>query len=132
MFDYLARLADGKARRVALLALAFFLVAGAVGGGVADRLDPYGAEDPATETVQAMDRLEEAGLRIPAVIAVVEDAPVASPATRQRVEALEQQVRERSDVASVTGYYGTGSKAFVANDGRSTYFAVALKETEDK
>lgn len=132
MFDYLARLANGKAKRVALLALVFFLVAGAVGGGVADRLDPYGAEDPATETVQAMDRLEEAGLRIPAVIAVVEDAPVASPATRQRVEALEQQVRERPDVASVTGYYDTGSRAFVANDGQSTYFAVALKATEDK
>ncbi|HEY3435525.1 MAG TPA: MMPL family transporter [Solirubrobacterales bacterium] len=132
MFDYLAQLANGKAKRVALLALVFFLVAGAVGGGVADRLDPYGAEDPATETVQAMDRLEEAGLRIPAVIAVVEDAPVASPATRQRVEALEQQVRERPDVASVTGYYDTRSKAFVADDGKSTYFAVALKATEDK
>lgn len=132
MFDSLARLADGKAKRVALLALVFFLVAGAVGGGVADRLDPYGAEDPATETVQAMDRLEEAGLRIPAVIAVVEDAPVKSPATRQRVTGLEQEVRERPDVASVTGYYNTGSKAFVANDGQSTYFAVALKATEDK
>jgi RND superfamily putative drug exporter len=132
MFDSLARLADGKAKRVALLALVFFLVAGAVGGGVADRLDPYGAEDPATETVQAMDRLEEAGLRIPAVIAVVEDAPVAKPATRQRIESLEQQVRERPDVASVTGFYDTRSKAFVSNDGRSTYFAVALKSTEDK
>ncbi|HWJ42787.1 MAG TPA: MMPL family transporter [Solirubrobacterales bacterium] len=132
MFDSLARLANGRAKRVALLALAFFLLAGAVGGGVADRLDPYGAEDPATETVQAMDRLEEAGLRIPAVIAVVEDAPVASPATRQRVEALERQVRERPDVASVTGYYDTGARAFVADDGNSTYFAVALKATEDK
>jgi RND superfamily putative drug exporter len=132
MFDYLARLADSRAKRVALLALVFFLVAGAVGGSVADRLDPYGAEDPATETVQAMDRLEEAGLRIPAVIAVVEDAPVADPATRQRVTAMEQQVRERPDVASVTGYYDTRSRAFVSNDGNSTYFAVALKATEDK
>lgn len=132
MFDSLARLADGKAKRVALLALVFFLVAGAVGGGVADRLDPYGADDPATETVQAMDRLEEAGLRIPAVIAVLEDAPVAKPATRARVEALERQVRERSDVASVTGFYDTRSRAFVSEDGRSTYFAVALKATEDK
>jgi uncharacterized membrane protein YdfJ with MMPL/SSD domain len=132
MFDALARLADGKAKRVALLALVFFLLAGAIGGSVAERLDPYGAEDPATETVQAMDRLEQAGLRIPAVIAVVEDAPVANPATKRRVEALEQQVRERPDVASVTGYYDTGSKAFVAKDGQSTYFAIALTATEDK
>ena len=132
MFDSLARLADGKAKRVGLLALVFFLLAGAVGGGVADRLDPYGADDPNTETVHARERLQDAGLRVPAVIAVVEDAPVAQPATKQRIEALENQVRERSDVASVTGYYDTRSAAFVSNDGQSTYFAVALKATEDK
>jgi len=132
MFDSLARLANGKARRTALIALAFFLLAGALGGSVADRLDPYGADDPATETVKAMDRLEEAGLRVPSVIAVVEDAPVAAPATRRRVEALEDEVRERADVASVTGYYDTRSPAFVARDGDSTYFAVALKTTGDK
>ena len=132
MFDSLARLANGRARRVGLFAIVFFLLAGALGGSVADRLDPYGAEDPDTETVKAMDRLEEAGLRVPAVIAVVEDAPVADPATRQRVVALERQVRERPDVASVTGYYDTRSPAFVSRDGRSTYFAVALKATDDK
>jgi uncharacterized membrane protein YdfJ with MMPL/SSD domain len=132
MFDSLARLANGKAKRVGLLALVFFLLAGAIGGAVADRLDPYGADDPGTETVRAMERLEAAGLRVPAVIAVVEDAPVADPATRQRVVALEREVRERADVASVTGYYGTRSPAFVSRDGDSTYFAVALKATEDK
>ncbi|HEV2857940.1 MAG TPA: efflux RND transporter permease subunit [Solirubrobacterales bacterium] len=132
MFDSLARLANGSARRVVLLSVAFFVLAGAIGGSVADRLDPYGADDPATETVKAMDRLEEAGLRVPAAIAVVEDAPVASPATRRRVEALEDEVRERADVASVTGYYDTHSPAFVSRDRHSTYFAIALKSTDDK
>ncbi len=132
MFDSLARLADGKARRVALLALAFFLLAGALGGSVASRLDPYGADDPASETVKARESLQAAGLRAPAVIAVVEDAPVAEPATRARIEALENEVRARPDVASVSGYYDTRSRAFVSRDGRSTYFAVALKPTGDK
>jgi uncharacterized membrane protein YdfJ with MMPL/SSD domain len=132
MFDSLARLANGRAKRVGLLALAFFLLAGAIGGSVADRLDPYGADDPDTETVQAREKLQDAGLRVPAVIAVVQDAPVAKPATRARVEALERQVRARPDVASVSGYYDTRSPAFVSNDGQSTYFAVALKTTEDK
>jgi uncharacterized membrane protein YdfJ with MMPL/SSD domain len=132
MFDSLAGLANGRAKRVGLLALVFFLLAGAIGGSVADRLDPYGADDPNTETVQARERLQDAGLRVPAVIAVVHNAPVARPGTRQRVEALERQVRNRSDVASVTGFYGTHSRAFVAKDGKSTYFAVALKTTEDK
>jgi len=132
MFDSLAQLANRRAKRVGLLAIVFFLVAGAVGGSVADRLDPYGADDPSTETVQAQERLEDAGLRVPAVIAVVENAPVTSPATRQRVEALEAAVRDRADVASVTGFYDTHSPAFVSRDGTSTYFAVALKATEDK
>jgi len=132
MFDALARLANGRARRVGLFAIVLFLLAGAIGGSVADRLDPYGAEDPDTETVKAMDRLEEAGLRVPAVIAVVQDAPIADPATKARVVALERAVRERPDVASVTGYYDTRSPAFVSRDRQSTYFAVALKATGDK
>lgn len=132
MFDSLARLANGRAKRVGLFAIVFFLLAGALGGSVADRLDPYGAEDPDTETVKAMDRLEDAGLRVPAVIAVVQDAPIADPATKQRLVALEREVRERPDVASVTGYYDTRSPAFVSRDRQSTYFAVALKATGDK
>jgi uncharacterized membrane protein YdfJ with MMPL/SSD domain len=132
MFDSLARLADARARRVGLIALAFFLLAGIVGGSVASRLDPYGADDPATETVQARQQLEAAGLRAPAVIAVVEDAPVAQPATRARVLELQRQVAARADVASVSGYYDTHSPAFVSRDGQSTYFAVALKPTGDK
>ncbi len=132
MFDSLARLADGNARRVGIFALAFFLLAGALGGSVASRLDPYGADDPATEAVKARERLDDAGLRIPAVLAVVKNAPVAAPATRRRVERLENVVRRRADVASVTGFYDTHSPVFVSRDRRSTYFAVALKPTNDK
>lgn len=132
MFDSLARFADGNARRIGLFAIAFFLLAAAVGGSVASRLDPYGADDPATEAVKARTQLEDAGLRVPAVIAVVENAPVAKPSTRARVEALENSVRQRADVKSVSGYYDTRSPAFVSRDERSTYFAVALKPTEDK
>jgi RND superfamily putative drug exporter len=132
MFDALARFADGKARRIGIFAILFFLLAGALGGSVANRLDPYGADDPATESVQARERLEDAGLRVPAVIAVINDAPVAEPATRARVLAMERDVGERPDVASVSGYYDTRSPAFVSEDGQSTYFAVSLKATDDK
>lgn len=132
MFDALARLADGNARRIGLFAIVFFVLAGAVGGGVASRLDPYGADDPSTETVVAEERLQDAGLRSPAVIAVIPDAPVDSPATRARVTGLEDGVRERTDVAAVSGYYTTRSPAFVSADGQSTYFAVSLQETGDK
>lgn len=132
MFDALARFTDGKARRIGLFAIVFFVLAGALGGGVASRLDPYGADDPATETVVAEERLQDAGLRSPAVIAVVPDAPVEQAATQARVTGLEDEVRERSDVAAVSGYYTTRSPAFVSSDGQSTYFAVSLKATGDK
>ncbi|HZO05049.1 MAG TPA: MMPL family transporter [Solirubrobacterales bacterium] len=132
MFDALARLADGNARRIGIFAIVLFVLAGAIGGGVADRLDPYGADDPSTETVKAEQRLQDAGLRSPAVIAVVPDAPVSEPATRARVTGLEDEVRERSDVAAVSGYYTTRSPAFVSADGDSTYFAISLKPTGDK
>jgi uncharacterized membrane protein YdfJ with MMPL/SSD domain len=132
MFDTLARLADGKARRVGLAAIVFFVLAGAIGGGVASRLNPYSADDPATETVKAREQLQDAGLRVPAVVAVVENAPVAKASSRARVEALERSVRRRADVASVSGYYDTHSRAFVSDDGDASYFAVALKPTANK
>jgi uncharacterized membrane protein YdfJ with MMPL/SSD domain len=132
MFDALARFADGNARRIGIAALAFFLLAGALGGSVASRLDPYGADDPATETVKARERLEDAGLRMPAVVVLLRHASVSDPATRARVESLERRVRARAAVESVTGYYDSGSRVFVSEDERSTYFTVTLKPTDDK
>jgi RND superfamily putative drug exporter len=132
MFDALARLADRRARRVGLLAIAFFAVAGVIGGGVASRLDPYGADDPATETVKAREQLQDAGLRFPSVLAVLERAPLAQPSTRARVASLERELLRRGDVASVADYYDTRSPAFVSRDGRSTYLAISLKPTGNK
>jgi uncharacterized protein YjeT (DUF2065 family) len=98
MFDALARLADGHARRVGLFAIAFFLLAGALGGSVANRLDPYGADDPATEAVKAKEQLQDAGLRVPGVVVVLADAPVAKASTRRRVGGLERVLLHRADV----------------------------------
>ena len=47
---------------------------------VADRLDPYGADDPATESVKADNLLEDAGYRDTGVIVLVEDVDVADAA----------------------------------------------------
>ncbi|HXS47630.1 MAG TPA: MMPL family transporter, partial [Solirubrobacterales bacterium] len=132
MFDSLARLANGHARRVGLFAIAFFLLAGAVGGSVADRLDPYGADDPSTEAVKAREQLQDAGHRIPGVLVLVDDAPVAKASTRRRITALEQELRGRAEVKSVTGYYDTRSPDFVSRDGNATYLAVALRPIDDK
>jgi uncharacterized membrane protein YdfJ with MMPL/SSD domain len=132
MLDALARLADRRARRVALLAAAFFVAAAALGGSVASRLDPYGAEDPATESAQARVALEGAGFHPPGAIVVIRDAPVATAAGRARVAAIARQVRRMPDVASVSGWLETRSRAFVSRDGSSTYLSVPLTPTDDK
>jgi uncharacterized membrane protein YdfJ with MMPL/SSD domain len=116
VIERLARLANRRARRTLLLAGVFFLIAGALGAGVADRLDPYGAEDPDTESVIADQRLEDAGYRETGVVVLIGD--------RSRAPALADRLRRDPDVASV-------ARGDVSRDGRSTYLAAALKPTED-
>jgi len=131
MLDFLARQVDGHPRWISAAALVFFVVAVALGGSVSRHLDPYSARDSATDSIRARQALEDAGYRPPGVF-VVERSPVGSPSTRARVESLERRMRRRSDVASVSGYYDTGSPDFVSRDRLSTYFTIALRPTDDK
>ena len=85
MFDALARLADARGKWVVAAAIVFFVAAGAIGGSVADKLDPYGADDPDTETVEAQERLDDAGFRDASVIVLVEDVDATTPAGSRRV-----------------------------------------------
>jgi uncharacterized membrane protein YdfJ with MMPL/SSD domain len=130
--ERLARLIDGRSRQVLIFAAVLFVVAGAFGARVADQLDPYGADDPGTESVIASHRLEEAGFRETGVIALVEGVDVRSPAGRERVAALARRLEQDPDVASLAGFLDTGLRDFVSHDGRSTYLAVGLKPTDDQ
>jgi uncharacterized membrane protein YdfJ with MMPL/SSD domain len=131
MIDRLARLANRRARRVLLVAGVFFVIAGALGAGVADHLDPYGADDPGTESVIADNRLQDAGYRETSVVVLVEGVDVHEPAGRARIDALAAKLQADPDVASVASFNSTGSRAFVSRDGRSTYLAAALEPTDD-
>jgi len=132
MFDALARLADSRGKLVAGLAILFFLVAGAIGGGVADKLDPYGADDPSTETAKAAKQLQKAGHRDTGVVVLLEGASPDSSAGARRAARVEADLAADPDVASVTGYAKTRQRDFVSRDGDSQYLAVALKPTDDK
>jgi uncharacterized membrane protein YdfJ with MMPL/SSD domain len=131
MLERLALLADRRGRTVVVAAVIVAVVAGVLGAGVADRLDPYGADDPATESVKAADRLERAGYREAGVVVLVDDVDVDSPAGRERIEALSQRIHSDADVARVASFYTTGSRDFVSRDGGSTFIAVQLSPTED-
>jgi uncharacterized membrane protein YdfJ with MMPL/SSD domain len=132
MFNSLASLAQRHGRRTAILAVIFFIVAGALGGGVASKLGPYGADDPATESVKAQDRLEADGFRDAGVIVLVQDVDPKDAAGQQRITGLENKLKANPDVASVTSYLDTRSPAFVSKGGDTTYLAVSLKSTDDK
>jgi uncharacterized membrane protein YdfJ with MMPL/SSD domain len=131
MFPFLASLAQRRRRWVVLASVALFLFAGAIGGGVADRLDPYGADDPETESVRATERLEAAGYRETSVVVLIDESPT-SAAGRERVAEVTRLVEDEREVASVTGYAESRSPAFVSRDGDATYLAVAVRPTDDK
>ena len=132
MLERLAELAERRGRRVVIVAVVLAIAAGALGAGVADRLDPYGADDPATESVKAADRLEQAGYRETGVVVLVDDVDLDSAAGRDRIEALTEELRADEDVAAVASFYTTGSRDFISRDGSSTYLAVQLAPTDDR
>jgi len=131
MMERLARLADRRAKRVLLFAAISFAVAGALGAGVADHLDPYGADDPGTESVIADQVLEDAGFRGTGVVVFVEGVDARSPEARRRIQGVTQRLERDPDVASISSFVSTGSHAFISRDGDSTYLAVALGPTDD-
>src|SRR3954454_71499 len=132
MLDGLARFVYRRRGWVAIGAAVFFVVAGGIGGSVADHLDPYGADDPATESIQADDLLQAHGYRPTSVIVLLQNAPVDQPQTKQRVQGIERELSNRKSVAGTTSYYDTRSSDFVSHDGDATYIAVALRPTDDK
>ena len=131
MLERLANLAGTYPKRVLAIAALFFVAAGALGSGVADRLDPYGADDPDTEAVIAKERLEAAGYRDVQAVVLVRDVDVRSSEGEQRVAAVADEVRSISDVREVVGFADTGSEGFVSRAGDATYLAVTLDPTAD-
>ena len=132
MFNGLASLADKRGKWVVAVAIVFFLVAGALGGSVADKLDPYGADDPDTESVIAKERLDDAGFRDSSVIVLIEGVNAAEPAGEARVQQVAERVGADADVDRVVGFAETGSPDFLSADGDATYLAVSLTPTDDK
>jgi uncharacterized membrane protein YdfJ with MMPL/SSD domain len=133
MFTALASLAARRARRVVALAVVLAVIAGAIGGGVAERLDPYGADDPASESYHARQRLEDAGAApgIDAVALVRPGADVRSATGRAAVERVARRIAADPEVKSVVSYR-RGGGGLVSRDGRSTYLAVTFDPRADE
>ena len=134
MLARLAMFLQTHGRKVLLVAVVGFAVAGAFGFGVAKRLSPYGANDPATQSVQASNRYQTvAGHQInPGVVAVVASGNVRTAGARARVTQVAGELQRAPDVALVRSFYGTHDPAMVSRDGRSTYVLAYFKPLSDK
>jgi RND superfamily putative drug exporter len=135
VLDALARLASSRPRRVLALALIMALLAGAAGGGVASRLHPYGADDPATDSVKAKKRLTATTGLEPAVgLVALVDTPAGpgAPASRARVARVARLISRDPDVGRVRTFYGTHDRSLVSRSGRSQIAAVNFKPSSDK
>jgi RND superfamily putative drug exporter len=131
MMERLARLVDRRARLVLISAAVLFVVAGVLGAGVAKRLDPFGADDPNTQSVIADQRLEDAGFRETGVVVLAKRTDVRSRQGRERIATIVGELERDRDVASVSSFLSTRSQDFISRDGDSTYLAVALKPIGD-
>ena len=131
MLSRLANLAGGHPKRVLIFAGLFFILAGALGSGVADRLDPYGADDPDKEAFIAKQKLEGAGYRDAQAIILIQNTDPTTPEGAERVSEIGKETSGVEGVRGVSGFAETKSKAFVSKGGQSTYLAVQFEGTED-
>src|ERR1700742_3613128 len=120
-------------RRVIVISVIGAVIAGVFGSSVANHMSPYGANDPATQSVQATNRYQKAaGEQIGAgVVALVRSGDVSSSAARQRVTGIARELRSQPDVARVISFYDSHDPAMVSRDHRSTYVLAYFKPLSD-
>ncbi|CAN5517258.1 MMPL family transporter [soil metagenome] len=131
----LARLLSRRPGRVVAVSVLVALACAALGGGVAEELSPYGAEDPAADSVAADRLLQRASGLDPeaGLIALVRTEPgPRSAAARAKVSEVARALRADRAVGRVATFAGTGDRALVAHDGRSQIAVVSFKAVSDK
>jgi uncharacterized membrane protein YdfJ with MMPL/SSD domain len=133
VFASLTRLATNRSKRVLTVTAIVVVAAGAIGASGLDRLDPYAADDPRTESVRADAVLERAGVAAGVDVVALVDTPngARSRSGRERVAAVTRLLRADPDVARVVSFE-QGGRALVAHDGRSTYLTASFRRGADE
>ncbi|MGH9264465.1 MAG: MMPL family transporter [Acidimicrobiales bacterium] len=125
-------------RRVAVLVVSVLamIVAGALGGSVAQHLSGGGFEDPGAESTEARDVLEHAfGARNPNLVLLVTaaDGSVDSPAAAAAGAALTAELGAEAGIAQSFSYWTLGSPPpLKSNDGRQALVLATIDGDEDE
>ena len=116
-----ARLTGTRPKRVLAIAVALAALAGAFGFGVASRLGPYGASDPATDSVKTADALERAtGLTTTDSVVVLVRQP-----SRGRIAGVSEELKADPGIGAV-------SPPTRSRDGASAYVVAKFKRDADQ
>ena len=111
MLSRLGRFTVRRRRWVLAGSLLFFVAAGAIGGGVAEKLSNGGFEDPEAESTLASDRLEEifgSGEANMVLLVESKSGSVDDPAAARAGAALTEQLAGEPDVAEAVSYWTLG------------------------
>lgn len=119
MFDRLGRFVVKRRIFVLILTAAFLVTAGAVGGGVADRLSQGGFEDPGAESTRAADLLlEEFDQQNPNLTLLVraKEGSVDDPAVAAEATAIAEELEAHPDVEKVFSYWTDAAPPLKSRD----------------
>jgi putative drug exporter of the RND superfamily len=116
-----------------VLAIAGATTAAALAFGVLglDRLHPYSAADPDSDSVRAAERVyEEIGIDPDAGIVALIDLPAGpdSQRSQDRVDDVAKRIFLQHGIGFISSYYTTGDRSMVSRDGTKS-FVVAFFET---
>jgi uncharacterized membrane protein YdfJ with MMPL/SSD domain len=127
MLHRLADIAQRRGKRIVIGAVVLAVVAGALGGNVASRLAPYGADDPASDSVKTAKSIEHATGQEsePGVVVLVNDR------TKSKVDGVARTLASDREVGRVLTWYQTHDPTMVSKDGGSTYVVAWLKKDAD-
>jgi uncharacterized membrane protein YdfJ with MMPL/SSD domain len=128
----LARLATRRPKRVLAAAVLLAVAALAASASLSDRLAPYAADDPKTESVRADELLERAGVNAGVDVVALVRTPqgATSPSGRARAAAVAERLRADPEVGRVVTPE-QGGRQMVAADGRSLYVAASFRPGVD-
>jgi uncharacterized membrane protein YdfJ with MMPL/SSD domain len=134
VLDALAGFAHRRRRWIAVTAVLFFVVGGAVGSSAFDVLKPFGFEDPASESIESREALGRAAGVEPApdLIALVEPGgQVRSLPAREQVAEVARVMDDDPSVGRVVTAFDRaegGGPEMISRDGRATYVLGFFKE----
>jgi uncharacterized membrane protein YdfJ with MMPL/SSD domain len=128
MLERLARLASRAPKRVVGIALVCAVVAGVLGAGVAERLGPYSATDPSSESTRIDERLTAATGLETSDSAVV----LVKPASEERVAQVERVLRDDAAIGKVASFNSTHDQAMLSRVGNSTYLVASFRSDADE